>query len=253
MKFTQNLKGLAVAAIAVFAVSVGSANAGEKIRIGTEGAYPPFNAVDKDGNLVGFDVDIAKALCTEMKADCTFVKQDWDGIIPALLARKFDAIVASMSITEDRKKAVDFSERYYTNKLQFIGKTGMPLDVSLAGLKGKTVGAQRATISGDWLEKNREGASLRLYDTQENAYLDLSSGRLDGILADVFVNDTWLKSDAGKEFEFKGAPVFENDLIGIAIRKGDPLRTKLNAAIKAIVANGTYAKINAKYFAVTIY
>jgi len=253
MKFTQNLKGLAVAAIAVFAVSVGSANAGEKIRIGTEGAYPPFNAVDKDGNLVGFDVDIAKALCSEMKADCTFVKQDWDGIIPALLARKFDAIIASMSITEDRKKAVDFSERYYTNQLQFIGKSGMTLDVSLAGLNGKTVGAQRATISGDWLEKNREGAKIRLYDTQENAFLDLSSGRLDGILADVFVNDAWLKSDAGKDYEFKGDPVFSDDLIGIAIRKGDPLRTKLNAAIKAIVANGTYAKINAKYFAVSIY
>ncbi|PHS79315.1 MAG: amino acid ABC transporter [Rhodospirillaceae bacterium] len=253
MKFTQNLKGLAVAAIAVFAVSVGSANAGEKIRIGTEGAYPPFNAVDKDGNLVGFDVDIAKALCSEMKADCTFVKQDWDGIIPALLARKFDAIIASMSITEDRKKAVDFSERYYTNQLQFIGKSGMTLDVSLVGLNGKTVGAQRATISGDWLEKNREGAKIRLYDTQENAFLDLSSGRLDGILADVFVNDAWLKSDAGKDYEFKGDPVFSDDLIGIAIRKGDPLRTKLNAAIKAIVANGTYAKINAKYFAVSIY
>ncbi|PHS75930.1 MAG: amino acid ABC transporter [Rhodospirillaceae bacterium] len=253
MKLTQNLKGLAVAAIAVFAVSVGSANAGEKIRIGTEGAYPPFNAVDKDGNLVGFDVDIAKALCDEMGADCTFVKQDWDGIIPALLARKFDAIIASMSITEDRKKAVDFSERYYTNQLQFIGKSGMNLDVSLAGLKGKTVGAQRATISGDWLEKNREGAKIRLYDTQENAFLDLSSGRLDGILADVFVNDAWLKSDAGKNYEFKGDPVFSNDLIGIAIRKGDPLRIKLNAAIKAIVANGTYAKINAKYFAVSIY
>ena len=253
MKFTQNLKGLAVAAIAVFAVSVGSANAVEKIRIGTEGAYPPFNAVDKDGNLVGFDVDIAKALCAEMGADCTFVKQDWDGIIPALMARKFDAIVASMSITEERKKAVDFSERYYTNKLQFVGKTSTSLDVSLAGLQGKTVGAQRATISGDWLEKNREGAKIRLYDTQENAYLDLASGRLDGILADVFVNDTWLKSDAGKDFEFKGDPVFSNDLIGIAVRKGDPLSAKLSAAIKAIVANGTYAKINAKYFAVSIY
>jgi len=254
MKLTHHLKGMAIAAITVLAVSAGTANAAEKLRIGTEGAYPPFNMVDSNGELQGFDVDIAKALCTSMGADCTFVKQDWDGIIPALNKRKFDAIVASMSITDERKKAVDFSEHYYTNKLQFVGKTGMALDVSMAGLKGKTVGAQRATISGDWLEKNRAGANIKLYDTQENAYLDLASGRLDGILADALVNYEWLKSDAGKGFEFKGDPVFDGDLIGIAVRKGqDELRTKLNKAIKDIVANGTYAKINAKYFPFSIY
>lgn len=249
---TKHLKGLAIAAVAAFAVT--TANAADKLRIGTEGAYPPFNFVDNNGELQGFDVDIAKALCASMKADCTFVKQDWDGIIPALQKKKFDAIVASMSITEERLKAVDFSERYYTNKLQFIGKKGMMLDVSTAGLKGKVVGAQRATISGDWLEKNRAGAEIKLYDTQENAYLDLASGRLDGILADALVNYEWLQSDAGKGFEFKGDPVFDGDLIGIAIRKGsDDLRMKLNKAIKDIVADGTYAKINAKYFPFSIY
>ena len=254
MKFTHHLKGVAIAAMTVLAVTAGSANAAEKLRIGTEGAYPPFNEVDANGELQGFDVDIAKALCASMGADCTFVKQDWDGIIPALNKRKFDAIVASMSITDERKKAVDFSEHYYTNKLQFVGKKGMAMDVSAAGLKGKTIGAQRATISGDWLEKNRADAKIKLYDTQENAYLDLSSGRLDGILADAFVNYGWLESDAGKGFEFKGGPVFENDFIGIAVRKGeDELRMKLNKAIKDIVANGTYAKINAKYFPFSIY
>ena len=247
MKFTTALKGLMVAAVAS-TVAV-SAQAADKLRIGTEGAYPPFNEVNEKGELQGFDVDIAKALCAEMKADCTFVKQDWDGIIPALQKKKFDAIVASMSITEERLKAVDFSERYYTNKLQFIGKKGMALDISAAGLKGKTIGAQRATISGDWLEKNRADADIKLYDTQENAYLDLAAGRLDGILADVFVNSAWLKDDAGQGFEFKGAPVFENDLIGIAVRKGeDDLRMNLNKAIKAIVANGTYKSISSKYF-----
>jgi len=253
MKLTSYIKGLAITGLAVIAIST-AANAAENLRIGTEGAYPPFNFVDSDGKLQGFDVDIAKALCDSMGADCTFVAQDWDGIIPALNKRKFDAIVASMSITEERKKAVDFTERYYTNKLQFVGKTGQMLDVSKAGLKGKVVGAQRATISGDWLEKNRSGADIKLYDTQENAYLDLAAGRLDGILADALVNYEWLKSDAGKGFEFKGDPVFDGDLIGIAVRKGqDQLRTKLNKAIKAIIANGTYAKINAKYFPFSIY
>lgn len=243
---------------AVLAAAIGfgalAAQAAEKIRIGTEGAYPPFNMIDKSGKLTGFDVDIANALCAEMKADCEIVTQDWDGIIPALLARKYDAIVASMSITDERKQAVDFTDPYYTNKLQFIAPKGAAFAAGAAGWKGKSLGAQRATIAGQWLEENAKGASVKLYDTQENAYLDLSSGRLDAILADKFVNYEWLQSDAGKNFEFKGEPVLDNDKIGIAIRKGDgKLRERLNAALKAIVANGTYATINAKYFPFDIY
>lgn len=254
MKFNTMVMGLAVAAVAALGLLSQPATAADKIRIGTEGAYPPFNFVDEKGELQGFDVDIAKALCERIGAECTFVKQDWDGIIPALLGKKFDAIVASMSITEERMQAVDFTDRYWTNKLQFIGKKGMTFDASAAGLKGKSVGAQRATISGDWLEKNRPDADLKLYDTQENAYLDLASGRLEGILADALVNYDWLQSDAGKDFEFKGDPVFDGDLIGIAVRKGeDDLREKLNKAITDIVADGTYAKINAKYFPFSIY
>lgn len=253
MPFTTRMKSLALAALAAAVFST-SAMAADKIRIGTEGAYPPFNMVDSNGDLQGFDVDIAKALCASMKAECTFVKQDWDGIIPALTKGKFDAIVASMSITEERKQAVDFTDRYYTNKLQFIAKKDKKIDLSAAGLKGKVIGAQRATISGDWLEKNRADAEIKLYDTQENAYLDLASGRLDAVLGDALVNYEWLKSDAGKDFEFKGDPVFDGDLIGIAVRKGeDDLRMKLNKAIAAIVADGTYAKINAKYFPFSIY
>ncbi len=248
------IRTLSVAALAVLSLSVTQAAAAGKLRIGTEGAYPPFNFVDSNGALQGFDVDIAKALCTHMKTDCTFIKQNWDGIIPALMAKKLDAIVASMSITPERKKAVDFTNRYYTNKLQFVAKTGMTLDTSVAGLKGKVIGAQRATVSGEWLEKNRPGATIKLYDTQENAYLDLASGRLDAVLADALVNYEWLKSDAGKKFEFKGKPVFNGDLIGIAVRKGDTaLRLKLNKALAAIMADGTYAKINAKYFPFSIY
>ena len=254
MKFNKNLMGMALAAVAAFGLMSATASAADKIRIGTEGAYPPFNFVDSNGELQGFDVDISKALCDRMGAECTFVKQDWDGIIPALLGKKFDAIVASMSITEERKMAVDFSERYYTNKLQFVGKKGMAFDTSAAALKGKSIGAQRATISGDWLEKNRPGADIKLYDTQENAYLDLASGRVDAVLADALVNYEWVQSDAGKGFEFKGEPVFDGDLIGIAVRKGENgLREKLNKAIKSIVADGTYAKINAKYFPFSIY
>ncbi|MBF7728530.1 ABC transporter substrate-binding protein [Pseudomonas sp. N040] len=241
------------AAVATFALGT-SAVAAEKLKIGTEGAYPPFNLIDASGKVVGFDIDIANALCAQMKADCEVVTSDWDGIIPALNAKKFDFIVASMSITDERKQAVDFTNPYYTNKLQFIGPKAADFKTDKASLKGKVIGAQRATIAGTWLEDNlSDVVEIKLYDTQENAYLDLSSGRVDGVLADKFVNWEWLKSDAGKGFEFKGEPVFDNDQIGIAVRKGDPLVAKLNAALKAIVDDGTYKKINDKYFPFSIY
>ena len=231
----------------------GAAVAGDKIRMGTEGAYPPFNQIDPSGKLTGFDVEIGDALCEQMKADCTWVTQDWDGIIPGLLAKKYDTIIASMSITDERKQAVDFTERYYSNSLRYVAKKGSGLDVTK--LKGKAVGAQRATIAGQYLEDNMaDKVDIKLYDTQENAYIDLAAGRTDAILADMLVNYEWLQSDAGKGFEFVGDSFNRSDIIGIAIRKGsDDLRKKLNGAIKAIIADGTYAKINAKYFPFSIY
>tara|TARA_Y100001951_G_scaffold93135_1_gene88505 strand:- start:290 stop:769 length:480 start_codon:yes stop_codon:yes gene_type:complete len=159
-----------------------------------------------------------------------------------------------MSITDERKQAVDFTEPYYTNKLQFVAPKDAEFQTDEASLDGKTIGAQRATIAGQWLEDNLgDVVDIRLYDTQENAYLDMSAGRIDGVLADNFVQYEWLQSDAGADFEFKGEPVFDNDQIGIAVRKGDPLRERLNTALKTIVENGTYETINAKYFPFSIY
>ncbi|MBS7660435.1 ABC transporter substrate-binding protein [Pseudomonas lalucatii] len=249
----HNYKKILLAAAATLALGSGAV-AADTLKIGTEGAYPPFNLIDASGAAVGFDVEIAQALCAKLQAECEVVTSDWDGIIPALNARKFDFLVASMSITEERQQAVDFTEPYYTNKLQFIAPKGGDFKTDKASLKGKVIGAQRATIAGTWLEDNLDGVvDIKLYDTQENAYLDLSSGRLDGVLADTFVNWEWLKSDAGKGFEFKGEPVFDNDKIGIAVRKGDPLREKLNTALKEVVADGTYQQINDKYFPFSIY
>ncbi|MCB1849689.1 MAG: ABC transporter substrate-binding protein [Gammaproteobacteria bacterium] len=222
----------------------------EKIRIGTEGAYPPFNMIDQDGQVAGFDVDIAKALCTKMDTECVFVTQDWDGIIPGLLARKYDAVVASMSITEERKKAVDFSDRYYSNSLAMIAKSGTNIDPTQ--LQGKSVGAQRATIAADHANAI-EGANVKLYDTQENAYLDLNSGRIDVLMTDRLPGYDWLNSEQGKGFEFIGDAIDIGDQIGIAVRKGDKLRERLNKAIEEIRADGTYQRINAKYFPFSIY
>lgn len=249
----KNLEKLIFIFISTF-ILMTTAQASEKLRICTEGAYPPFNTVDKNGELQGFDIDITKVLCAKMNVSCNFVQQDWDGIIPALLQNKCDAIVASMSITEERKKALDFTEKYYTNKLRFIGRKDRKMDISEAALQGKRLGAQRATIAAFWLEKNRPNSNIKLYDTQENVYLDLAADRTDGVLADVLVSYDWLESKAGQKFEFKGEPVFDGDIIGIAVRKGEKnLVRRLNAAIKAAVADGSYADINAKYFPFSIY
>ncbi|MDZ7828372.1 MAG: ABC transporter substrate-binding protein [Halofilum sp. (in: g-proteobacteria)] len=231
------------------------AAADDTLRIGTEGAYPPFNQIGPDGELQGFDIDIAKALCKEMNRDCEFVTQDWDGIIPGLLANKYDAIIASMSITPERDKAVDFTGRYYSNKLRFLAKKSSNIKPTEASLKGKTVGAQRATISSQWLKENMgDILDIKLYDTQENAFLDLGSGRIDAVLADMLVAYEWLDSEEGSAYEFKGEAVYSGDKIAIAVQEGnDKLRKEFNKAIKAIRKDGTYAEINAKYFPFDIY
>lgn len=246
-----------IVSCALFALllTAGPAASADTLRIGTEGAYPPFNQIGPDGELQGFDIDIAKALCEEMDRDCEFVTQDWDGIIPGLLADKYDAIIASMSITPERDKAVDFTKRYYSNKLRFVAKKSSDIKPTEKSLKGKTVGAQRATISSQWLkEEMGDIVDIKLYDTQENAFLDLDTGRVDAVLADMLVAYEWLNSDEGSQFEFKGEAVYSGDKIAIAVREGDKeLAKEFNKAIKAIRKDGTYQKINAKYFPFDIY
>lgn len=231
-----------------------AAEAKDVLRIGSEGAYPPFNMIDKDGNLQGFDIDIAKALCDEMKVECKFVTQDWDGIIPGLLSKKYDAIVASMSDTPERRKAVAFSNKYYSNMLRFAAPKGTKLAPTADGMKGKTIGAQRATIAAQYAKEHFPGAEVKVYDTQENAWLDLAAGRTDVVLADMLVAYEWLSTPDGANYAFLGEPFDIDDKISIAVRKQDKdLAKKLNAAIDAIRANGTYQKINAKYFPFDIY
>jgi len=247
---------------AVLAVSflAGAAQAGQKVKIGTEGAYPPFNSIDKDGKLIGFDVDIANALCDAAGFECEFVVQDWDGIIPGLLAKKYDAIIASMSITDERKQKVDFTGKYYNTPAKFFGKKGSGLEISPAGLKGKVIAVQRATIHENFLNDNYSGiVTIKSYATQDEAYLDIVSGRADGGIADsVAVMEGFLNTDQGKDFQFFGPdfndPKWFGDGAGIAVRKGeDDLLKALNAALAKILADGTYAKINAKYFDFDVY
>lgn len=245
---------LAAAALALVCTQGAQA---ESIRIATEGAYPPFNLVDSSGQLKGFDVDIAKALCTEMKADCTIVAQAWDGIIPGLKAGKYDAIIASMSITPERQKAVDFTAPYYVAGAALVAPAKSDIAFTPEGLKGKTIGVQRATTYATLLKEKFPGAIIKLYDTVDNQNLDLKAGRLDGVVAQQVVMYEWLKKDGGDAFAFKGKPFLDpkyiGDGAGIAVNKGNAkLRDQFDAALKTIMANGTYAKINASYFPFSI-
>ena len=262
----QRLNALALAAVVlaavvlaavVLALGVGTANARDwkEIRIAVEGAYPPFSSVTAEGILVGFDIDIAHALCAEMGATCTLVQQDWDGMIPALLARKYDAIIASMSITAERKKKVAFTAKYYQVPARFARKKGSGIEISKAGLQGVAVGVQRATTHDNFITAEfGSGVDIKRYATQDEAYLDAAAGRLDLLLADsVALQDGFLDSDKGKGWEFVG-PGFSDvkyfgEGAGIAVaKKNRDLVAKLNLAIAAIRGNGTYEKINARYF-----
>ena len=244
---------------AALALTTSTATSQELVRIGTEGAYPPFNYITADGKLTGFDVEIAEALCDEMGVKCEFVTQDWDGIIPALLAGKFDAIIASMSITEERKKKVDFTEKYYNTPPAIAAAKDTDLKgVSVGDLSGKVIGAQGSTTHSNYAEAKFQGADVRLYPTPDEYKLDLENGRLDAVIDDIVVLSEWIESGAGACCKVVGAlpvdPVINGEGAGIALRTGeDDLRKRFNAAIKAIRANGKYAEINNKYFDFDVY
>lgn len=237
----------------IAATSICQVNAAD-IRIAVDGSYAPFAQVNEKGELFGFDIDIANALCHDMKLECEIVPQTWDGMIPGLKVGKFDAVISSMSITQERAKVVDFSERYYSNMLAFIGPKKTVFDTTDKGLKGLTIGAYRATVSSQYLEDNYSGQiNIKLYDTQELAYLDLKAERIDLLLSDKFPAYDWLASQSKHVFEFKGKDIDINDKVAIALKKGSSLRQPFNQAIKNLWENGTYQSINNKYFPFLIY
>jgi polar amino acid transport system substrate-binding protein len=237
------------------ATSLASAKDWKTIRIGTEGAYAPFNFKDADGKLQGFDVDIALAVCEKLKAECTVVAQDWDGIIPALTAGKYDAIFASMSITDERKQAIDFSRPYYNTPSAFVtAKDSGLAGAAPADLSGKTLGAQSSTIQAAYLEEHYKDADIKLYPSQEEVNLDLTAGRIDALFVDKLVAIDWLKTDDGKCCALLGDDIQVGGGVGAGVRKEDTdLRDMISKAIEEIKADGTYAKINAKYFDFSIW
>ena len=240
------------------AFNVSPTKAAETLRFATEAAFPPFNERAADGSIVGFDVDIGFALCEKMNRDCEFLAQDWDGMIPGLLALKYDAIVASMSITEERQKKINFTNKYYQTPSKFAGREGTALDISDSKLGGLVIGTYPGTTQC-YLEKFHADANYRIYDTADALYLDLVAGRVDAVLVDSIAADFGLlRTEQGAGMAFLSDGVVDQecfgDGVGIGIRKDDTeLLDAMNEALAAIRADGTYDKIMHKYFEYDIY
>ncbi len=253
------LKSLIILSIVLSAGNI-FAKDWKKIRVGVEGAYPPFSFVTPEGKLDGFDIDIAKALGKAAGAEIVLVTSDWDGIIPALLAKKYDCIIASMNITEERKRKVAFTNKYYQTPAKFVVRKGTIKEFSTVALKGKSIGVQRASTNDTYLTDNYgSDVIVKRYGSQDDLYLDMTSGRLDMFVADsIAASDGFLNKPAGKDFEFIGPDLVDPKWFGagtgIAVRKQDTeLVNTLNDAIDKIRADGTYKKIQDKYFNFNVY
>ncbi len=259
---------------------VGSVNA-KTIRIGTEGAYPPWNNLNAAGELEGAEIDFGNEACDRMGVTCEWVTQDWDGIIPALLNGKYDIIIAGMSITEERKQKVNFTNGYMTDGAKFAvlessglknmgtnwsgsqtkkvnlanpsGKELAAIAQINAALKGRVVGVQSSTIHQNYIEKYMQGAvEMRLYQTQDDLNLDLAAGRIDALLADEGAVLDFMATEGGKDVVFTG-PSFSGGVfgegVGGAVRKEDTdILNMWNKAIDELSADGTTARITKKWF-----
>ncbi|MGL5323180.1 MAG: transporter substrate-binding domain-containing protein [Aeromonas sp.] len=225
------------------------------LRIATDGTFPPYSTVNPDGSLAGFDVDIANALCAEMKMTCELRQYDFDGMIAGLKARKFDMIVASMAITEERQRQIAFSDKYQGGYSRFMGPRNTTLSGEPAAMAGKRIGVQLGSIQENYAKDvyGKAGAKVRTYGSAEQAWLDLMAGRLDAIVVEIGVGMEFKKREGADGFDFFGPrmndPAYFGTGSGIAVRKQDTrLLGEVNKALGTLLANGTYKQINDKYF-----
>jgi polar amino acid transport system substrate-binding protein len=256
----MTMKKTLIAAAAMMALALPAAAQTVKVGIAAE-AYPPFASPDASGNWVGWEVELIGAVCAAAEMQCEIVPVAWDGIIPSLTSGQIDAIMASMSITEERMKTIDFSDKYYNTPTVIVGAKGVDMAPTAEGLAGKIIGVQVATVHEAYAQKHFAGsaAEIKLYQTQDEANQDLVAGRIDATQADSIALDAFLASEAGMACcESKGAvaddPAVLGLGVGVGLRKGeDDLKAKFNAGIAKVLADGTYDKISAPYFASSIY
>ena len=249
-----------ILAVALGAVAFAASAQDKELKVAIDPTYEPFTFKTADGKPTGFDVDIASAVCEQLKRKCVFVEQLWDSMIPGLQAKKYDVIISSMSITADRLKVVDFTDKYYNTPSKIVVKNDIKF-TDLASLKGKKIGVLKGSTQEKYAnaELKKAGVVVTPYEAQDQVYLDIKAGRLDGTVADVLeVQGGFLSKPEGKDYGLVGPelyiPKYFGTGAGFAIRKGDAaLKGELNGAIKAIRANGTYKKINDKYFKIDVY
>lgn len=245
-----------IAAIFGISIAMCSSAFSQPLRIATEGAYPPFNFVDDKGELAGFDVDIAKALCNDLDRECTFVAVQWADIIGGLQAGKYDVIVASMAYSDARAELVDFTEPYYRSYSAFIADPAKFNDTTPEALKGRRIATNEGTIQSEFLTQYYPESDILLTVDQPSAYKLLASGGADLMMGDAIEQLSFLESPEGAEFAYIGDPVagdFVQTSARIAVRKGDAtLLEAINTSLKNIKLDGTYDRLNSAYFPFSI-
>lgn len=248
------------AAASALAASLVPLSAVAELRLGIDAApYPPFYEADPSGEVSGWEIEIGEAVCEVMGEECEWVGIAWDGLIPALGANKIDAIFGSMSITEERMKTIDFSDKYYNTPAAIVAAKSSDISGDPASLAGKIVGVQVATTHQNYVQQNYEGAAdqVKTYQNFDEHNQDLVSGRVDAVVGDSLAFETFLSSPEGQDFEIKDMLVDQEifgEGVGAGVRKGDDeLRERFNAAIAEIRENGTYDEISKRYFDFDIY
>ena len=249
---------LFAAVFVAVAMSTNIASADLKFGVAAE-PYPPFAEKGADGNWKGWEIEIGNSICTAMNEKCEWVEVAWDGIIPALLAKKFDVIMSSMSITEERMNTIDFSDKYYNTPAVMVAPKDSSIDGTPDSVKGKIVGVQVSTTHANYAEKHLQPTAdqIKTYQTFDEHNQDLVAGRVDAVVGDSLAMQPFLESAAGQCCEIKGelhdVAVFGPG-VGGGMRKGDAdLLQKFNAAIKKIREDGTYDEISKKFFNFDIY
>ena len=256
------MKSFKIAALLLSSMLIAPLQAAQSkpVRLSSDFTYPPFNYKDNTGKPVGFDIEIADALCAQAELECEWVTLAWDALIPGLMSRKSDVIMASMRITEERKKRVLFTKKYYQTPASFVAAKSSNFNIDKAGLTGKVIGVQVGTIHDNYVtDMYGDVAEIKRYTGQDQVYIDLANGRLDTAFAnsDQLVL-AFLEKERGADFTLKGKLVTDKAYVGegtaLALRKRDKkLAEKFNAAIAEIRKNGTYDKIASKYFSFDIY
>ncbi|EXU76938.1 MULTISPECIES: transporter substrate-binding domain-containing protein [Erwinia] len=250
------MKKLSALLVAAGLLSSLPAMAQESLRYGLESQYPPFESRNAAGELEGFDVELGNAICQAGGFKCSWVESSFDALIPALKAKKFDAINSAMNITEARLKSISFTRPIYRIPSQLIGKRGSGLQPELASLRGKNIGVLQGSVQETYAKKHWEpqGVTITSYQDQNQVYSDMVAGRLDATLVMSAAGQSgFLEKPQGKAFSFAGAPVEDNQILGVGIgfglRKDDSkLKEALDNAIAKVQSDGTVTRLATKYF-----